>query len=52
MLTLTTYGAFIPTGADRLLWSHRTAESEARRKGNSDGVVQVVQQRKDATHDV
>jgi integrase len=52
MLTLTTYGPFIPTGADRAYWEEQTTKHEARRKGNSEVVVQAVQQRKDATHDV
>lgn len=45
MLTLTTYGPFIPTGADRAYWEEQTAKHEARRKGQNSAVVeQAVQQ--------
>jgi integrase len=51
MLTLMTYGPWIPTGADRQLWAQRTAESEARRKGNPGVIEQAIEQRKDASRD-
>lgn len=47
MLTLTTYGPFIPTGADRAYWEEQTAKHEARR--NPGGVVQAIEQKDDAT---
>lgn len=49
MLTLTTYGPFIPTGADRAFWESRTTQHEERRRGqNPGGVVQVVEQTREA----
>jgi hypothetical protein len=33
MLTLSTYGAFIPTGADREKWEREVEQDQRRRKG-------------------
>jgi hypothetical protein len=31
MLTLTTYGPFVPTGADRAYWERQVTKAETRR---------------------
>ncbi len=40
MLTLQTYGAFIPSGADRAHWEAQTTKHEAKRRGIEHGVEQ------------
>lgn len=43
ILTLTTYGPFIPTGADRAHWEEQTTKHEAKRRGVQQGVQHAAE---------